>query len=93
MFYRNLQLAVRRKNLPELGEGEHYWVDLIGTPVENQALSYLGIVKGVIDNGITPYLEIEGAERKYLIPIEPKFVQSMDPAVKIVVDWEVDWTA
>jgi 16S rRNA processing protein RimM len=94
-------VQVSRKHFPSLGDGEYYWVDLIGLEVENLQGERVGKVDGLIDNGAHPILKVSapGAEpgssdgqREVLIPFVDQYVKTVDRAAnKIVADWGLDF--
>ena len=48
---RGWELHLSRSEFPEAGDGEYYWVDLIGLDVVNRDGAALGRVIGLIDTG------------------------------------------
>lgn len=93
------QVQISRRHFPPLDEGEFYWVDLIGSTVENMQGEVLGTVSGLMDNGAHPILQVAmptAAEDKkpqeLLIPFVEQFVKDVDQAnKKLTVDWERDY--
>jgi 16S rRNA processing protein RimM len=89
---RGLRVAVPRAEFPPAGEGEVYWVDLVGARVINRRGAELGTVSGVISSGAQDLLDIRLGDRELLVPIVEKYVDGVDLAQRIVkVDWEADW--
>jgi 16S rRNA processing protein RimM len=89
---RGAEIAVARSQFPPLAEGEYYWVDLIGATVCNREGEKLGTVRALANNGAQDLLEVQDGERVILIPLVPRYVESVDAAAaKIVVDWQADW--
>lgn len=93
-------VQISRSHFPPLSENEFYWVDLIGSSVENLQGEHLGLVKDLMDNGAHPILrvlapEVPGAEKSQqecLIPFVDHFVKTVDQkAKKITVDWGLDY--
>lgn len=89
-------VSVRRAHFPPLGDQEFYWVDLIGSTVDNLQGFRLGIVSGLMDNGAHPILKVtcteNGTERERLVPFVDQFVKSVDTHGKsITVDWDADF--
>jgi 16S rRNA processing protein RimM len=88
---------VRRAHFPALADDEFYWVDLIGSRVENLQGDPLGVVADMMDNGAHPIMRIvsqaendQSAER--LIPFVDQFLHTVSPGEKrIVVDWGLDF--
>ncbi len=56
---RGTVLAISREQLPPLGEGEYYHMDLIGLPVHTDGGDLVGRVIAVENFGATDILEIE----------------------------------
>jgi 16S rRNA processing protein RimM len=94
------QVQISRRHFPALDEGEFYWVDLIGSTVENLNGELLGTVSSLMDNGAHPILRVDmpAADAKdekpqeLLIPFVEHFVKEVDQAnKKLKVDWERDY--
>lgn len=49
---------ISRKHFPVLDDDEFYWVDLIGSAVENLQGEQLGVVSDMMDNGAHPILKV-----------------------------------
>jgi 16S rRNA processing protein RimM len=47
-------VSISRKHFPALDDNEFYWVDLIGSAVENLQGEQLGVVSDMMDNGAHP---------------------------------------
>ena len=94
---RGAVVRISRRHFPALDEGEYYWVDLIGLAVFNRQGICLGTVKGLMDNGVHPVLQIEtgmpeGKKRELLIPFVERHVGKIDTENrKMTVDWELDY--
>ncbi len=75
---RGQELSVARDDLPPLGEGEYYHVDLIGLPVYSPDGALLGTVRRVMQSNVD-ILEIETPEgEELLIPVVDDFVETID---------------
>jgi 16S rRNA processing protein RimM len=95
------RIFIARSSFPTAGDGEFYWIDLIGLSVVNRQGEALGTVTGLIDTGPHSVLRIarpdapagaapEAAER--LIPFVAAFIDDVDLAQKrITVDWGLDY--
>jgi 16S rRNA processing protein RimM len=95
------RIFVARSSFPTAGDGEFYWIDLIGLAVVNRQGEALGTVTGLIDTGPHSVLRIarpdaaadappDAAER--LIPFVAAFVDGVSLADKrITVDWGLDY--
>jgi 16S rRNA processing protein RimM len=85
------RIAVGRATLPEPGEGEYYWADLLGMSVVNLQGLALGAVTELIGTGANDVLRVQG-EREHLIPFVEVFVKGVDKQAKsISVDWQPDY--
>lgn len=95
------RIFVPRKSFPTVGDGEYYWVDLIGMAVVNRDGAALGSVVGLIDTGPHSVLRVSPAaipageaepEDERLIPFVGTYVDSVSlPERRIVVDWGLDY--
>jgi 16S rRNA processing protein RimM len=92
---------VSRASFPSAGDGEYYWVDLVGLSVINREGDVLGNVTGLIDTGVHSVLRVrrtdatadaaaDAAER--LIPFVAAYIDSVELAAgQIRVDWGLDY--
>ncbi len=97
---RGFEVWISRADFPRAGDGEYYWVDLIGLDVLNREGQALGRVIGLIDTGPHAVLRIlpPGVEepakpdQEKLIPFVGAFVDDVSlEARQIRVDWGVDF--
>ena len=88
----NLDIAVRREELPDLDPGEHYWHELMGMTVVHQDGTVFGTVTEIMETGSNDVFVVEG-EHRYLIPYLPDtVVLQIDLATRqITVNWDVDF--
>ncbi len=88
----NVDIAVRRNQLPPLKPGEYYWHELVGMQVINQQGQPFGTVIEILPTGAHDVLVVEG-EKRHLIPYLPgQFVMNVDPSQQIItVDWDLDF--
>jgi len=76
---------------PVLEKGQHYWSDLVGLEVVNEAGVVLGVVKAMSHNGAHEVMEVAG-DRIRLLPWVPAYVKKVDLAGRrIEVEWGADW--
>ncbi len=92
---------VSRASFPSAGDGEYYWVDLVGLKVVNRGGDELGPVTGLIDTGVhsvlrvrrsdaAPDSPVQAAER--LIPFVAAYIDSVDISAGVIrVDWGLDY--
>jgi 16S rRNA processing protein RimM len=90
------RVFVPRSSFPTPGEGEYYWVDLIGLAVVNRQGVALGRVTGLMETGAQQVLtlgyEEDGKPRERLIPFVDAYVDRVDLAGgQIVADWQPDY--
>ncbi len=92
---RGARVFVARTSFPTPGEGEFYWVDLIGMAVANREGVQLGKVEGLIETGPHCVLTVRSASeppQECLIPFVDAYVDAVDmPGRRITVDWQADY--
>lgn len=97
---RGHEIFVSRSDFPRTGDGEYYWVDLIGLEVVNRESRVLGRVIGLIDTGPHAVLRIlpPGVEepakpdQEKLIPFVAAFVDDVSLEARVIrVDWGLDF--
>ena len=89
---KGLLIAVPRSSLPEQGEGEYYWSDLIGLDVVNEAGEKLGTVATLLETGANEVLSVKGDSGDILIPFVASAVRQVDLKNRTIrVDWSVDY--
>lgn len=88
----NIDLAVKREQLPTLEEGEYYWHQLEGMQVITKQGTVLGIVKEIMPTGANDVLVVVG-EKRHLIPylLDNSIIHIDDNQRIITVDWDVDF--
>ena len=95
------RIFISRSNFPSAGDGEFYWIDLIGLAVVNRQGEALGTVTDLIDTGAHSVLRlrrpdaVEGASleaSERLIPFVAAFIDDVSLAERrITVDWGLDF--
>jgi 16S rRNA processing protein RimM len=95
------RIFISRSNFPSAGDGEFYWIDLIGLAVVNRQGEALGTVIDLIDTGAHSVLRlrrpdaVEGASleaSERLIPFVAAFIDDVSLAERrITVDWGLDF--
>jgi 16S rRNA processing protein RimM len=89
---KGLLIAVPRSSLPEQGEGQYYWSDLIGLSVVNEAGVTLGTVANLLETGANEVLSVRGEGGEILIPFVASAIKRVDLKSKtILVDWALDY--
>jgi 16S rRNA processing protein RimM len=98
-FYTNAEIAVPRKNLPELSQHEHYWVDMVGLSVENEVGDFFGKVSYILETGANDVLVLkkessDAPDSECLIPFVAAYILDVDYNKKrILVDWQFDYNS
>lgn len=88
---RGREIAVAREDLPETGENEYYWTDLLGLRVRNLQGVEFGSITELIETGANDVLIVQG-ERQRLIPFIDQVVREVDLAGgEMLVDWDADF--
>lgn len=85
------ELGVYRDNLPEPGDGQYYWSDLIGMKVVHRDGTELGIIDEMLETGANDVMVVKG-ELERLIPfVTDEIVINVDLSQgRVDVDWEWD---
>ncbi len=88
----NLDIAIKRSQLPRLPPGEYYWDQLVGMNVLTKHGTELGIVNDIFATGSNDVLVVKG-DKRYLIPyLVPEVIMNVDIAQnEIQVDWDADF--
>lgn len=98
---RGARIFIARSSFPTAGDGEYYWIDLLGLNVVNRQGETLGMVTDLLDTGAHSVLRVrrpdaavgapaEQAER--LIPFVAAFIDNVSLTERrITVDWGLDY--
>jgi 16S rRNA processing protein RimM len=79
------EVLADREELGDAGEGQHYWVDLMGQPVVTVTGEEIGTVTGLYETGGVDVLVVTGGGQEKLIPLAP-YVEIDAVGRRIVVD-------
>lgn len=87
-----LEIYVERHQLPEPGERQFYWSDLIGLEVKHQDGESLGTLAEMMATGANDVMVVEG-DRQRLIPfVQGETVIEVDlDAGRLTVDWDKEF--
>ena len=90
--FTNKEIFIDKDMLPELGEKEYYWDDLIGATVNNLEGYKLGIVTKIENHGASDLIFIDNKKgQEIIVPVENEFFQKFEKDNNlIIVDWEID---
>ena len=72
------EVFIKREVLPDLEEGEYYWMDLLGMSVETQEGKKIGRVKEIFSTGANDGFVIEGKRGEIFLPATEEVVQGVD---------------
>lgn len=85
-------IAAPREALPNTGDNEYYWGDLVGLTVVNQGGEALGRVEALMSTGAHDVLQIRDGDDERLIPFVAAYVLDVDLTNRTIrVDWQKDW--
>ncbi|MES2424027.1 MAG: ribosome maturation factor RimM [Pseudomonadota bacterium] len=93
---RGARIFVPRSSFPTAGDGEYYWIDLLGLNVVNREGVALGMVKDLLSTGPQTVLVIEAVENEKtierMVPFVAVYIDAVDlPGKRITVDWQPDY--
>ncbi len=89
---KGMLLGAPRAALPETGDDEFYWADLIGLGVVNAAGERLGEVAGLIETGANDVLRVVDGDTERLLPFVSAVVLAVDREAGLIrVEWSSDW--
>lgn len=86
------EIAVDKAQLPEAGEGEYYWADLIGLRVVTLDGQALGQVDHLFETGANDVVVVKG-ERERLIPfVQGRYIIEISLETGVMrVDWDPEF--
>lgn len=92
------EIWIEKEQLPDLEQGEYFWVQLEGLAVYNEASELLGKVSSVLETGANDVLVVAATDesidaRERLIPyVEDKVILEVDlEQGKMRVAWDADF--
>ena len=90
--FTNIDIGIRREQLPKLSIGEYYWHELIDMSVVNLQGHSLGKVVEVLATGSNDVLVVAG-ERRHLIPYLPdQCIININKENRLItVNWDEDF--
>ncbi len=72
------EVFIKREALPDLEEGEYYWMDLLGMSVETQEGKKIGRVKEVFSTGANDVYVVDGKRGEIFLPATEEVIQGVD---------------
>jgi len=92
-----VSIWIDKDSLPETGEDEYYWSDLVGLSVINKQQECLAIIKELFETGAHPIMKVVPSkdsidDEPRMIPWHKQTVDVVDLAAgQMIVDWERDF--
>lgn len=85
-------IAIYRDQLPELGDFQFYWAELVGLEVINQDGLKLGSIKELIATGANDVMVVRGDKERLIPFIKNDYVTQVDLVAKqVMVNWDPDF--
>lgn len=78
------EVFIKRSSLPDLKEGEYYWVDLLGLSVETLEGKKIGKLKGIFPTGANDVYVVEGKRGEIYLPATEEVIQGVDPKIRVM---------
>jgi 16S rRNA processing protein RimM len=72
------EILIRKDVLPDLEEGEYYWMDLLGMGVETEDGRKIGTVKEIFATGANDVYVVEGKRREIFLPAIGEVIKDVD---------------
>ena len=90
--YRNVEIAVKRDEFPQLDSNEYYWTDLQGLQVNTVNGDNLGVIDHIFATGANDVLVVKG-DKEHLIPYQLEHViKNIDlDHNTMLVDWDPEF--
>ena len=82
------EIFIRKESLPDLPEGEYYWVEILGMEVETEEGKHIGRIKEILPTGAHDVYVVQGERREIFLPAVDGVIQSINREKKVVkVAW------
>lgn len=86
------EVLIAKSQLPELGDDEAYWMDLVGLQVVTPEGASLGVVDHLFETPAHPVLVVRDGDQERLIPAVDAIILEVDWARRVMtVDWQLDY--
>jgi 16S rRNA processing protein RimM len=72
------EVLIERKSLLTLGEGEYYWVDLLGMKVETEEGKRIGKIREIFPTRANDVYVVEGKRGEILLPATEEVIRNID---------------
>ncbi|OGP87713.1 MAG: 16S rRNA processing protein RimM [Deltaproteobacteria bacterium RBG_16_48_10] len=82
------EICIQKELLPDLPEGEYYWMEIIGMEVETEEGKHIGRIKEIFPTGAHDVYVVQGERREIFLPAVEGVIQGIDRERKIMkVTW------
>jgi len=82
------EIFVKKEALPDLPEGEYYWIEILGMEVETEEGRRIGKVKEIFSTGANDVYVVEGERGEILLPATEEVIRSVDCEKRVIkVEW------
>ncbi|MCP2041735.1 16S rRNA processing protein RimM [Neisseria sp. HSC-16F19] len=88
---RGYTIEIDRADFGDTEDDEYYWADLVGLTVTNRDGVVLGAVSKLMETGAHDVLVVDGDYGQKLIPFVAHYIDAVDTAQGIIVDWGTDY--
>jgi 16S rRNA processing protein RimM len=78
------EVFVREESLPDLPEGEYYWIEILGMEVETEEGKRIGRIKEILPTGAHDIYVVQGERREIYLPAVERVIQSINREKKVV---------
>ncbi len=78
------EVLIGKEILPDLGEGEYYWAEILGMSVETEEGKQIGTMKEILETGANDVWVVEGKRGEILIPATEEVVRSVDLKRRVI---------
>jgi len=82
------EILVRKEVLPDLPEGEYYWIEILGMEVQTEEGQKIGKVKEIFPTGANDVYVVEAEGAEILLPATEEVIRSVDSEKRVIkVQW------
>ncbi len=82
------EIFIRKESLPDLPEGEYYWIEILGMEVETEDGEHIGRIKEILPTGAHDVYVVQGERREIFLPAVEGVIRSINREKKVVkVAW------
>ena len=78
------EIFIRKESLPDLPEGEYYWIEILGMEVKTEEDKHLGRIKEILPTGPHDVYVVQGKRREIFLPAVERVILSISRQKKVV---------